>query len=127
MGDADVVLNKGLGLLGEDLGLEALEHEDEAGVGVAALVAAVIALDVEDGLLPSVDAAAGEFALCLFDAFGVADFIALELGFFESRCELGPAGKFEVELAFADAFFLDGGMGVATLYQVFHYALEERS
>lgn len=126
IGDADVVLNESLGLLGEDLGLEALEHEDEAGIGIAALVAAVVALDVEDGFLPAFDASACEFGLGLLDAFGVADFVALQLGFFETSGELWAAGQFQIELTFADAFFLDGGMGVAAVYQVFDDAFEER-
>jgi hypothetical protein len=115
----DVGLNQSLRFIREDFRLEALQHEDEACIGVAAFVATVIPFDIKDGFVPTVDASAMELGLGRLDAFGVANFVALKLSVFETGGEFGATGKFEVELAFADTFFLDGGMRITSAYQVF--------
>ena len=126
MRNGDVVLNECLRFVRKDLGLEGFEHEDEAGVRIAALVSAVVAFDVEDGFFPSFDGAAVQLLLGFLDAFDVADCVPLDLGLLEAIGQFGAAGEFDVELALADAFTLDGGMGVAALYEVFDYAFKER-
>lgn len=114
-GVQDVVLDQGGGFFGEDFGFEGLEHEDQAGVGVAGFVAAEVAFDVEDGFLPAPDASAVELPFGVLDAFGVADFVALELGALEAGGEVGVLFEVPVELSLADALPLDGRVGVLTL------------
>lgn len=124
--NVDVRLDQGLWFISEDLWLEALEHEDQTGVGITALVATVVALDIEDGLFPSIDSTAVKLRFGGFDALGITNFIALQLGVFEPVSQLWAFGEFEVEQTFTDTLLLDGWMGVAALYQIIQYTLEQR-
>jgi hypothetical protein len=85
----------------------------------------VVAFDVKDGLLPTIDASAMKLSFGGLDALGIADFVTLQLRVLKPMGQLGALGQLQVEHGLADTLLLDGGMGVAAVYQVFDDTLEE--